>query len=56
MDTIAEKLRVLWHDLVGGRKAHIPCSFHTVLQAAAYMVKAFPWLILQIKTEENIYW
>ena len=39
MVMIAEKLRVLWHVLVGGVEKHPPCSLHTVLQAAAYRVK-----------------
>ena len=41
MVMIAEKLRMLWHVLIGGGggggKAP-PCSLHTVLQAAAYRV------------------
>ena len=39
MVMIAEKLRVLWHDLIGGWKS-TPCSLHTVLQAAENRVKA----------------
>ena len=39
MVTIAEKMRVLWYILIGCVEKHPPCSFHTVLQAAAYRVK-----------------
>ena len=40
MGMIAEKLTVLWPVMLGGRRrsAPPPCSFHTVLQAAAYRV------------------
>ena len=37
MGMIAEKLIVLWPVYLGGSgKAPPPCSFHTILQAAAY--------------------
>ena len=42
MVMIAEKMRVLWHVLVGVcGKAHPPCSLHTVLQAAENSVNSF---------------
>ena len=41
MGMIAEKLIVLWPVLLGGAEKRPPCSFHTVLQAAAYRVKTY---------------
>ena len=39
MGMIAEKIIVLWPVLLGGGGGKAPpCSFHTVLQAAAYRV------------------
>ena len=41
MGMIAEKLIVLWPILLReGHKSTSPCSFHNVLQAAAYRVNA----------------
>ena len=42
MVMIADKLRVLWHVLIGGVEKHPHCSLHTVLQAASYRVNGHP--------------